>query len=303
MAEIPLEEIRPPWILLRVVVKSSLEYMQLRDAIHNDGRNDGLLNSICVRTSVRWPGLYEVVDGMYRFTAYEELRIPSIPAIIVEKTDEEVLAAQIQANCLRRETTAVEFARQLLRIKACIPGIKMSVMARMVGKNPTWIKQQLSLLELDPKTQKRVDRDEIPLRNAYMLAKIPPYIREPYTLLAPHTPVEEFQAMTEVVIRQVMEAARNGKLIQHYAVEYKPQPYLKSLKTVLNEIKSRKQAVKAALNNEIKTPLEGWVKALEWAASLDPESQDKQKAAVERRTAEQTIKRDQFTADIEEFDP
>jgi ParB/RepB/Spo0J family partition protein len=302
VADIPLEEIRPPWIVLRAVEKTSLEYMQLRDAIYNDGKNDGLLNSISVRTSVRWPGFYEVIDGMYRFTAYQELRIPTIPALILEKTDEEVLACQIQANSLRKETTPVEFARQLLRIKACIPGIKMSVMAKMVGKNPGWVKQQLSLLDLDEKTQRRVDRDEIPLRNAYMLAKIPAYIRESYTLLAPHTQVEEFQAMAEVVIRQVMESARNGKLIQNFVVPWKPQPYLKSLKVVLTEIKNRKHAVKAALNKEITTPLEGWVKALEWAASLDPESQEKQKAAVERRTAEQTIDREKYTAEIEEFE-
>jgi len=277
--------------------------MQLRDASCNDGKNDGLLNSICVRVSVRWPGLYEVVDGMYRFTAYQELRIPMIPAIIVEMTDEQVLAAQIQANSIRRETTAVEFAKQLLRIKSCIRGITMSTLSKMVSKTPTWIKQQLSLLELDDKTQRRVDRDEIPLRNAYMLAKIPPYAREPYTLLASITPVEEFQALTEVVIRQVMEAARSGKLIQNFATEYIPQPFLKPLRVILNEIKSRKFAVKAALNKEITTPLEGWIRALEWASSLDPESQEKQKAAVERRTSEQKIQRDQYRADIEEFNP
>ena len=303
IAEIPVAEIKPPWILLRPVRKDSLEFMQLRDAIHNGGRNDGLLNSICVRKSLRWPGFYEVVDGMYRFTVYGDLGIETIPAMIVEKTDEEVLAAQIQANSIRAETTPIEFAKQLLRIKTCIPGIKMSKMATMVGKSAPWVRQQLSLLDLDEKIQRKVDRDEISISNAYMLAKIPSYLREPYALAAQTTPVEEFQATVEVVIRQAMVFAREGKLVDKFVAPYIPVPYLKSLKSVLSEIKNTKAGVKAALDKEIKTPIEGWKKALEWAASLDPESQATQKAAAECRTAEQKIDREKYKRDIEDSDP
>lgn len=277
--------------------------MQLRDAISNGGRNDGLLNSICVRKSVRWPGFYEVVDGMYRFTAYDDLGIETIPALILEKTDEEVLAAQIQANSMRMETTPIEFARQLLRIQACIPGIKMTKMAMMVGKSAPWIKQQLSLLDLDDKLQRKVDRDEIPLRNAYMLAKIPHYLREPYALAAQTTPVEEFRATVEAVIRRVMVSAREGKLLDKFVAPYIPVPYLKSLKSVLTEMKNPKVGVSAALTGQIKTPIEGWKKALEWAASLDPDSQAIQKFNAERRTAEQKIDREKYKRDIEDSDP
>lgn len=300
VAEIPLAEIKPPWILLRPVRKDSLGYMQLRDTIQNGGNNDGLLNSICVRKSLRWPNFYEVVDGMYRLTVYEELGIESIPAILVEMTDEQVLCAQIRANAIRSETTPIEFAKQILRIQASIPGIKMSQMATMVGKSSPWVSQQLSLLELSENIQKKVDRGEIPLLNAYMLAKIPPRLRERYVLPAQTTPVLEFKATIEVLIRRVMEAARNGKLLDKFVTPFVPVPYLKSLKAIMEEMNSPKVGIKANMDKEIKTPIEGWKKALEWAASLDPESQAIQKANSDRRTAEQRIDREKYKRDIEE---
>ena len=49
---IPLDQIIEPWVVLRVVNRESVEYLELRDSI---GRQ-GLLNSICVRPSPRRPG-------------------------------------------------------------------------------------------------------------------------------------------------------------------------------------------------------------------------------------------------------
>ena len=53
------------WIVLRVVNRSSVEYLELRDSL----ADRGFLNSICVRPSSRKPGKVEVVDGLYRYTA------------------------------------------------------------------------------------------------------------------------------------------------------------------------------------------------------------------------------------------
>lgn len=48
--EIPLDQIVEPWVVLRVVNRESIEYLELRDSIVHQG----LLNSICVRPSVCW---------------------------------------------------------------------------------------------------------------------------------------------------------------------------------------------------------------------------------------------------------
>ena len=115
--EIPLDQIVEPWVVLRVVNRESVEYLELRDSI----ARQGLLNSICVRPSRRRPGKMEVVDGLYRRAACCELRRPAMPCIVKHNlTDEDVLALQIQANALRPETTVIEYARQIKRIMDAI---------------------------------------------------------------------------------------------------------------------------------------------------------------------------------------
>jgi len=292
---IPLDQIVDPWVLLRPVNVNSIEYLQIRDTI----RDKRLLNSICVRPSTRHPGKYEVVDGMYRLTAFRELRKVAIPAIVIDMTDAEVLASQIQANAIRRETTPVEFARQMRRIQKLMPDITMSQMSVMVGREVHWIANTLSLLNLNKENQKRVERDELSLCNAYMLAKIPASLQKQYVDHAMQMPTVEFEALAQSVIRAVMVAARTGKLEAAFvASEFKPQPYLRPLKRVLDEIKTHAAGGEFVLRGDC-TPMAAWDAALRWAASIDPDSIEKQQKAATKRHKTQRIERDSYQTLIE----
>ena len=291
---IPLDQINDPWVLLRTVNVNSIEYLQIRDTCRVR-----LLNSICIRPDPRHPGKYEVIDGMYRLTAYRELRKTAIPAIVTNMTDAEVLASQIQANAIRRETTPVDFARQMRRIQKMLPDITMSQMSVMVGREVGWIAKTLSLLNLNVENQKRVERDELPLCNAYMLAKIPPRLQKQYVEYAIHMPVPEFEALAQSVIRAVMEAARNGKLEAAFVAEFKPQPYLRPLKRILEEIETHKFGAEYLLSTACKTPMEAWDAALRWAANMDPASIEKQQKAATKRHQSQRIERDSYQKLIE----
>lgn len=285
---VPLANLRPPRVLLRPVHKRSVAYLEMRRTIR-DG--NGPMNSICVRPTDE-PDVYEIIDGLYRFTCCEELRHETIPCVIkTGMTDEQVLALQIQANAIRPETTPVEFARQLKRIQAALPEITASEMCGMVGKSVKWIKQQLSLLDLCEKVQQAVDRDEMPLLNAYMLAKIPQSMQPDFLQAAKDTPPGPFKAMAVGVIRQVMEAMKQGKLERWFVKEFKPQPFLKSLKVILKELEAGQVGTKTVLKAGCKTPLEGWRKALEWAASLDAESVEKQQRLATKRQQRSTLER------------
>ena len=138
---IPLDQLVEPWVVLRVVNREAVEYLELRDSI----AKQGLLNSICVRPSLRRPGYYEVVDGLYRYTAACELRLPALPCIVKQSvSDEEVLALQIQANALRPETTAIEYARQIRRIMDAITArqgrdASLADVSNLIHKSPDWI--------------------------------------------------------------------------------------------------------------------------------------------------------------------
>lgn len=293
---IPLEQVHDPWVLLRPVNTDSTEYRHIRDTI----RDRRLLNSIAVRPSPRRPGEFECVDGMYRLTAFRELRKPAIPATVcVGMSDEDVLASQIQANSVRRETTPVDMARQMRRIQKLRPSITMSQMAVMVGHDPTWVSKTLSLLDLHPDVQKCVERDEMPLTNAYMLAKIPPRMQKQYVDYAIQMPTVEFDALATSVIRTVMEAARNGRLEATFVTEFKPQPFLRPLKRVLEEIETHHFGAEHILREGALTPMDAWDAALRWAASMDPASIAKQQKAATKRHKTNRIERDSYQNLIE----
>lgn len=188
VANIPIDDIIDPKVLLRFVNKRSVEYLELVDSIEQTG----LWNSICVRPA---GGKYEVIDGFYRLTACRELKRKTIPCIVRHGlTDREVLCAQIRTNAIRPETTPSEFARQLKRIQASQPGITLPEIAVMVNKTAHWVGRQLNLLELSPKIQRWVDRGEIPLDSAYMLAKVPLRVRHKMAEQARVMDVTSFKA-------------------------------------------------------------------------------------------------------------
>ena len=66
-------------------------------------------------------------------------------------TDDDVLAIQIQANALRPETTAIEYARQIRRIMDAITARRgtdatLADVSNLIHKNVDWIGAQLRLL-------------------------------------------------------------------------------------------------------------------------------------------------------------
>jgi ParB/RepB/Spo0J family partition protein len=278
---IPLDQIVEPWVVLRVVNRESIEYLELRDSLAAVGP----LNSICVRPSPRRPGLYEVVDGLYRFTAACELRLPSMPCIVKHHlTDEDVLAFQIQANALRPETTVTEYARQIKRIMDAKPGITRVGLSNLLHKNADWIRDQLNLLGLRQDIQKAVDRGEIPLQSAYMLAKLPRVRQVQFIDLAKVTPVREFAAMVAAVVKQIKEDARQGKLDDLFG-EFTPVPYLRALKEVFAEYQEHRVGGLLLVKAGCKTPIDAWHLALRWALNLDEESirQRREKALARMR--------------------
>jgi ParB/RepB/Spo0J family partition protein len=302
---IPLAEINDPWVLLRTVDTNSVEYLQIRDTI----RDKRLILGIAVRPDPRHPGdrhpgKYEVVDGMYRLTAFRELGKDAIPATIHHgMTDEEVLSSQIQANALRRETTPVEYARQMRRIQkhhleSHGTDITLSQMAVMVGQCVDWVMNTLALLNLSREIQQLVERDELKLSNAYMLAKMSPRLQRRFIEHAIQMPVAEFDALATSVIRGVMEAARNGKLEDAFINEFKPIAFLRSLKKVEQEIASHAAGAEYIARTNC-TPMQAWDAALRWAAQLDEQSIAKQQKAATKRHKAQRIERDSYQKLIE----
>ena len=289
---IPLDRIVEPWAVLRVVSRESLEYLELRDSLAVVGP----LNSICVRPSARRPDHYEVVDGLYRYTAALELRLPALPCIVKHNlTDEDVLAIQIQANALRPETTAVEYARQIKRIMDALAvrqgaDATLADVSNLIHKGTAWIADQLRLLGLRPDIQKAVERGEIPLRSAYSLAKLPRIHQAQLAELAKTVPAREFVPVAARMVKEVQEAARQGKL-HELCKDFEPVPHLRPLKDVLAEYRQHQRGGLALTKANCKTPVDGWYLALEWALNLDEESIRQQRERVLARNRANLLER------------
>jgi ParB/RepB/Spo0J family partition protein len=273
LQNIATELITDPWVRLRPVKKGSIEYLEMKTSIEELG----LLSAIAVRPSTRKPGHFEVIDGLYRTSCMRDLHQPVIPCIIKHNiTDDQVLALQIQANAIRRETTPSQYARQLKRIQEAKPGITLRQISSLVNKDPLWVRKQLGLLTLKKDTQKSVDRGEIPLGNAYMLAMLPSILRMDYVDSAKLMPCKEFKALVASTIKCYKEAIKDGKLEAFHESEFRAVSYLRSLKEVQAEVDHPTDAALVLVSAKCRTAMEGWREALKWALHLDERSIEEQ---------------------------
>lgn len=285
--EIPTESLVDPWVMLRPVAKDSIEYMELFESL----KGVGFLNSISVRPSSRHPDKYELIDGLWRTMCAREIGFPMVPCIIKHHvSDDDVLALQIQANAIRPETKPIEFARQIRRIQKVRPDITLGELSSMVNKKPNWVRQQLGLLRLDTRTQKSVDRGEINLSNAFMLAKIPPRLRVDFIDEAKLMSQKDFKILAASVIKNFKEAVKHGKLEDYFADDFLAQPHLRKLKDVKSEFEECLEAPLLLTAGGYGTAMEGWKAALEWVLHLDPESQRSQEIAVRKKAHKRWVK-------------
>ena len=106
-------------MVLRLVNRGSLAHAELRDSI----ADWGVLTTVLVRPSTRFPGKYDVAYGLYRTSCRPRGR--AVGALPGEGFDhDDLLAIQIQANALRPETTPMCYARQIKRIIEVNPDMK-----------------------------------------------------------------------------------------------------------------------------------------------------------------------------------
>ncbi|MHB8108088.1 MAG: ParB/RepB/Spo0J family partition protein, partial [Candidatus Cryosericum sp.] len=216
-------------------------------------------------------------------------------------TDADVLAAQIQANALRPETTVVEFARQLRRIMDDKAGMTMAELSSRIHKNPEWIGQQLSLLCLSPEAQRAVEQGKISMAAAYVLARVPSYFRQHYFAMAVTMPASDFVPLATAAMRQHRENVRHGRWSDQVHAVFTPVPYLRSLKEVRAECRDRQVGGLRLAKARCTDPVEAWYLALEWAAHMDAESVEEQRQRVLQQQRQATVDRCQRGDEEEEM--
>jgi ParB/RepB/Spo0J family partition protein len=282
---LPTQVLREPKTKLRDIDKESIEFLELCDSL----REKGFLNSILVRPQGDTGEVFEIVDGLCRFTASKEIGLPLVPCIIREISDKDVLALQIQANAISLETKPAEYAHQIKKMMALDPDLTQSMVARLIRKSPSWVGNLLSLPRLLVDVQKMVDRGEISLQNAYMLAKIPRSMQKDYVDKAKLMPAKEFKALAAACVKHFQEAVKQGKMDAFYADKFQPVAHLRSCKEVEDELFRKTTGALTCATEGCQSVLDGFYAGLRWVCHLDRPSVQEQEDNIRKQRERQVL--------------
>jgi hypothetical protein len=150
-------------------------------------------------------------------------------------------------------------------------------------------------LQLKKAVQKAVDRGEIPLENAYMLAKIPRSMQADFMDRAKVMPRTEFRALAAACIKQFKEAVKQGKMDAFYAGGFQPVGYLRSLKEIDQEQTRKQVGGLICTGEDCKSVLDGFYAGLRWVCHLDRASVKEQEEMIRQK---QKRKRRVLDADV-----
>lgn len=135
-------------------------------------RAKGIMQPISIKPHAEIDDKYVLVDGLQRFTCACILKLPEVPAIVLDIADADILETQIEANMQRIETKPIQYTRALLRLMLNNPNRTLEDQAKRLNKSVGWLRDRLSLTTFEGRTAELVDEGTITMSNAYALAKI-----------------------------------------------------------------------------------------------------------------------------------
>lgn len=143
-------------------------------------RKSGVYQAILARP--REHGL-EIVFGERRYRASLLAGRETIPALVREMSDAEVLEAQLVENLQRRDVHPMEEAEGYKRLLSLAePSYTVEQIAAKVGKTPAYITTRLKLTDLCDEVAAAFYQDHIGVGHALLLAKLPPEQQSPALL-------------------------------------------------------------------------------------------------------------------------
>jgi len=149
-AEIPTADIRPNAKQPRTVFDET-DLDELVDSI----AQIGVLQPIVVRPDAQNPGQYELIMGERRWRATQRAGLETVPAIIRETEDADMLRDALLENLHRSQLNPLEEAaayRQLLDDFGCT----QEELATRIARSRPQVSNTLRLLKLPPLVQRRV---------------------------------------------------------------------------------------------------------------------------------------------------
>jgi ParB family transcriptional regulator, chromosome partitioning protein len=167
-AEIPVGDIHPN----RKQPRSVFDEDDMAELIHSV-REIGVLQPIVVRTSTEEGGEpYELVMGERRWRAVQAAGLETIPAIVRDTTDDDLLRDALLENLHRSQLNPLEEAAAYQQLLEDF-GTTHEQLADRIGRSRPQVSNTLRLLKLPPLVQRRVAASVISAGHARALLALP----------------------------------------------------------------------------------------------------------------------------------
>lgn len=273
--DIPLKQIIVNDIALRFVDKTRLEYEQLRDSM----QHDKLLVNIIVRA--RSDGKYEIIDGVQRYSAAQELGWETIAADVREATDDEALILGLKLNGISIPPRPLEYAQQLRRLLARNPEWTIGYLAGVLNQPTDWVVRQLNLMKLHPTIQRDMEAGRITGRNAYLLSLAPKTWHLEYREAAAVLTFDEFQAKLVPPLKAWRSRVIRGHLREE--MNFEPIASVRAIKILRAALDKPSVADMMVIENKCVSLADAFRLGVAWAINLDPASQQAQRLAAQQK--------------------
>lgn len=161
--DIPLDQLRPnPYQPRTVFTDEALK--ELASSI----KEHGVFQPIIVKRSIKG---YEIIAGERRFRASKLAGLETIPAIIRDFTDEQMMEIALLENLQRENLSAIEEAQAYYNLQANL-NLTQEELATKVGKSRSHVTNMLGLLRLPSVVQEMVNKKQISMGHARVLSKL-----------------------------------------------------------------------------------------------------------------------------------
>jgi ParB family transcriptional regulator, chromosome partitioning protein len=150
--EISIKEIRPnPYQPRKVFQPEAIEELKLSILEH------GILQPIIVRKTIKG---YEIVVGERRFRAAKEAKLETVPAVVRELNEQQMMELAVLENLQREDLNPIE---EGTAYQTLIEKLKLTQeeLAKRLGKSRPHLANHIRLLSLPPKIQQLISDGKI----------------------------------------------------------------------------------------------------------------------------------------------
>ncbi|MEO2075774.1 MAG: ParB/RepB/Spo0J family partition protein [Bacillus sp. (in: firmicutes)] len=173
--EIKLKELRPnPYQPRKTFHQEAIE--ELRDSIIEHG----ILQPLVVRKSIKG---YEIVVGERRFRAAKEAKLETVPAVVRELSEQQMMELAVLENLQREDLNPIEEGQAYQTLMEKLK-LTQEEVAKRLGKSRPHIANHIRLLQLPQKIQELISAEKITMGHGRALlglrqkAKLPTVVEK-----------------------------------------------------------------------------------------------------------------------------